>query len=153
VGPPDDTEREDEAMATKTDFTEDEWATLQRGVTGSGFLVSMSDRGFFDTFKESGAIAKHLSAAHTNSPSALVRDIAKAHGTGFGLTSKPDEVEAGTLEALRASVALLTAKSPDDVDAYRSLVVAVAESVSKAAKGGDEVEAATIARIREAVGA
>ena len=31
-------------MATKADFTEDEWKALQRGVTGAGALVSVSDR-------------------------------------------------------------------------------------------------------------
>jgi len=140
-------------MATKADFTDDEWATLQRGLTGSGTLVALVDRGFFDTFKESGSLAKHLAKAHTSSPSALVRDIAKAHGTGFAMSAKPDEIESGTLDALRSSVALLTAKAPDDLAEYRATVVDVAEAVSAAAKGGDDVEAAAIAKIRQAVGA
>src|SRR5262245_42807923 len=33
-------------MATKADFTEDEWKALQRGVTGAGMLVSVSDTDF-----------------------------------------------------------------------------------------------------------
>jgi hypothetical protein len=140
-------------MATKADFTEDEWATLQRGLTGAGTLVALVDRGFFDTFKESGSLAKHLAQAHTSSPSALVRDIAKAHGTGFAMSAKPDEIESGTLDALRAAVALLTAKSPEDVDDYRATVVDIATAVSAAAKGGDEVEAAAIVKIKAAVGA
>src|SRR6478752_3992796 len=100
-------------MATQSDFTADEWSTLQRGLTGAGFLVSMSDRKFFDTFKETGALAKHLVQARQSSPSALVRDIANTHGTGFAVTAKPDEVESGTIEALRSAVALLEAKSPE----------------------------------------
>ena len=47
-------------MATKEDFTEEEWETLQKGVTGAGFWMTIADRGFFDTFKESSALAKHL---------------------------------------------------------------------------------------------
>ena len=31
-------------MATKADFTEDEWKALQQGVTGSAMLVSLADR-------------------------------------------------------------------------------------------------------------
>ena len=31
---------------------------MQKGVTGTGLLVSVSDRSFFDTFKESAALAK-----------------------------------------------------------------------------------------------
>ena len=47
-------------MTTKTDFTESEWAALQKGVTGSGFLVSLSDRDLSDTFGEVGAMAKYV---------------------------------------------------------------------------------------------
>ena len=43
-------------MAGKTDFSEAEWKTLQKSVTGAGMLVASSDRGFFDTFKEAGAL-------------------------------------------------------------------------------------------------
>ena len=31
-------------MATKTDFTEPEWQALEKGITGSALLVSLSDR-------------------------------------------------------------------------------------------------------------
>ena len=31
-------------MATKTDFTDQEWESLQKGVSGAGLLVSLSDR-------------------------------------------------------------------------------------------------------------
>jgi hypothetical protein len=48
-------------MATKADFTEDEWETLRKGVTGAGMLVSIGDRDFTDTFGEVGALAKRLS--------------------------------------------------------------------------------------------
>ena len=51
----------------------------------------------------------------------MIREIAGTHGTGFGLTAKPDEVEAKTLAA--SSVAILEAKAPAELDAYRSLVL------------------------------
>jgi hypothetical protein len=53
----------------------------------------------------------------------MIREIAGTHGTGFGLTAKPDEVEAKTLAALQSSVAILEAKAPAELDAYRSLVL------------------------------
>jgi regulator of RNase E activity RraA len=64
----------------------------------------------------------------------------------------PDEIEPKTLEALQASVALLQAKSPEDLDDYRILVMDVAESVAAAAKGGEVAEAAEVEKIRQAVG-
>ena len=59
-------------MATKTDFTDSEWEALEKGITGAGTLVAISDRGFFDTFKEASALAKHVSAAHAENESELV---------------------------------------------------------------------------------
>jgi hypothetical protein len=140
-------------MATKADFTEDEWHVLQRGMTGSGMLVSLSDRDLTDSFGEAGAMGKYLSGAQVASASPLVRDLAKTHGTGFGLTASPDKVRAETMEALRTSVATLTAKAPDELDAYRQLVLGLAQAVAEAKGGEKPVETTMIGEIREALGA
>ena len=140
-------------MATKADFTEDEWHVLQRGVTGSGVLVSLSDRDLTDSFGEAGAMGKYLAGAQVASASPLVRDLAKTHGTGFGLTASPDKVRAETMEALRTSVATLTAKAPDELDAYRQLVLGLSQAVAEAKGGEKPVEATMIGEIREALGA
>ena len=109
--------------------------------------------GFFDSFKEAGTLAKHLAAASESSPSELIRELAGTHGTGFGMTARPAEVEAKTVAALESAAAILQAKAPDDLDAYRRLVVELATSVSGAATGGDDAEAEAIAKVRAAVGA
>jgi tellurite resistance protein len=140
-------------MASKTDFSEAEWDQLHKGAAGAGLLVSVSDRSFFDSFKEAGALAKHLAGARTSSDSELVRELSKEHGTGFGMTAAPDKVELETLEALRASIATLEAKSPEDAVAYRQFVLDVAESVGNAGGGGEDSERAAIEKIREALGA
>jgi hypothetical protein len=139
-------------MATKTDFTQEEWTELQRGVSGSGFLVSLSDRDFTDTFGEVGAMAKYLAGQQVSATSDLIRELSKTHGTGFGLTASPDKVRAETIAALTSSVALLGTKSPGDVGPYRELVLGVAHAVA-AAKGGGEnaVETQMIAAISEAL--
>ena len=74
-------------MATKADFTEDEWKTMQRGVTGAGTLTSVADADFTDSFGEASALAKYLADRRRSSESALMRDLASVHGTGFGLTA------------------------------------------------------------------
>ena len=134
-------------------FDDSEIETLRRGATGAGLLVSLSDRGFFDSFKEAGALAKHVAAARGNSGSALLRRIAEGRGTGFGVTASADEVESGTLDALRSSVQLLQSKAPDELEAYRAFVLDVARSVAAAAPGGDEAEGGAIAKIEGALGA
>jgi len=138
-------------MPGKNDFTEQEWDQLRKGATGAGLLVSVSDRSFFDSFKEAGSLAKHMAGGRSGD-SELIRELSSERGTGFGVTSSPQEIEAGTVEALQSAVATLEAKAPEEVDAYRSFVLELAESVGKAAGGGDEVEAATVEKIRSALG-
>jgi hypothetical protein len=138
-------------MASKADFTEQEWEQLRKGVTGAGLLVSLADRSFFDTFKEAGALAKHLGEARRGTDSQLLQELAETRGSGFGLTAKPEEIESGTLDSLRSAVATLEQKAPDEVDAYRSFVVEVARSVSKAAGGGEESESEAIGKIETAL--
>jgi hypothetical protein len=115
-------------------------------------LVAISDRGFFDTFKEANALAKHLAAAHAQSESELVRELASAHKNPFGVTASPQEIEQGTVDSLHAAVAALEAKSPDDLPAYRKLVLDVAQSVAEAAKGVAPNEATALETVKTAVG-
>jgi hypothetical protein len=132
-------------------LTETDIETLRRGALGAGLLVSVSDRGFFDTFKEAGTLAKHVAAARSGSESAVVRQIAEGRGVGFGVTSSPQEIESGTLDSLRSAVSMLEEKAPAELEAYRSFVLDLARSVAAAAPGGDEAEAATVAKIEEAL--
>ena len=140
-------------MASKADFTEPEWEAMQKGISGAGLLVAISEPGLFDTFKEASALAKHLAAAHAKSDSELVRELATVHGNPFGMTAKPAEVEQGTVDSLHAAVAALEAKSPDDLPAYRALVLDVAQSVAEAAKGVAPSESKALETVRTAVGA
>jgi hypothetical protein len=132
-------------------LSENDIETLRKGAMGAGLLVSVSDRKFFDTFKEAGTLAKHVAAARADSQSSVVRQVAEGRGAGFGVTTSPSEIESGTLEALRSSVSLLQAKAPDEVAAYRSFVLELAKSVAAAAPGGEEAESGTIAKIEAAL--
>lgn len=138
-------------MATKADFTEQEWESLHKGVTGAGLLVSLTDRSFFDTFKEAGALGKHLAQAKQGNSSELVREIASVHGTGFGLTSSPDKVETETLATLQNAKTTLESKAPDELEAYRQFVIGVAQSVADAAGGGEAPESDAIEKISSAL--
>ena len=139
-------------MATKTDFTEQEWKALQGAVTGAGLWVASVDRGFLDTFKEASALAHHLRDAHAKSDSALVRDIAGGTERPFGMTASPAEMEQASTDALREALAALEAKSAPDVPAYKRLVLDVAESVANAAKGVSASENEALGRLKVALG-
>ena len=139
-------------MATKADFSEQEWEALRKGLSGAGMLVSLSDRDFTDTFGEAGALAKYLSGQQVASSSQLVRELASGRPSGFGLTASPDNVRAETMESIKAAVAALSAKAPEDLPAYREAVLGVAEAVANAKSGEAPVEASMIEEIRAAVG-
>jgi hypothetical protein len=123
-------------VATRNDFSDDEWTALQKGLMGSGMLVSVSDRDLTDTFGEAGALGKYLAGQQVAATSDLMRELAKTRGTGFGLTASPDEIRTETMAALATAVAALQAKAPEDVTAYRGLVLGLAHAVADA-KGGE----------------
>jgi hypothetical protein len=140
-------------MATRSDFTDDEWEALQKGVTGAGMLVSVSDQDFTDMFGEASALAKALRAQHEQGASELIRELAATRGTGFGLTASRNEVESETLASLRSATELLAAKAPDEVEGYRQLVLGVADAVAAAKSGVEPGETAALDRIKDALGA
>lgn len=140
-------------MTTRSDFSDEEWATLQKGITGSAMLVSLSDRDFTDTFGEVGAMAKYLAGQQMAAPTELSRELAKTKGTGFGFGTSPDKLRTETVDALKAAAALLASKAPDEAGPYRDLVLGVSRAVADAKGGEVPVETQMLATIREALGA
>ena len=138
-------------MARKEDFTAEEWEQLQKGATGAALLVSVSDPGFFETFKEAGAAARHMAEARRDSSSELIRELAEAPARGFGLGMTPEQVERETLDALRSGASALKAKAPDEADAYREFVLATAQSVAAAAEDVGASETGAIDKIGSAL--
>jgi uncharacterized protein YaaR (DUF327 family) len=139
-------------MATKADFTDEEWKAMQEGITGAGMYVAIIDRGFFDSFKEASALAHHLREAQQHSDSVLIRDLATGHDKPFGMTASQQEIEQTTEATLKQAVSILEAKSPEDVAAYKQLVLDVAQSVAEAAKGVSDQENQALDHIRAALG-
>jgi hypothetical protein len=139
--------------ATRADLTEAEWAALQKGITGSAMLVSLADRDFTDSFGEVGALAKYLQGQQVAGASGLVRELAKTHGTGFGLGTSPEKMRTETIDALNASLQTLRAKAPDEVDGYRQLVLGACQAVAEAKGGVTTVEATMLEQIQAALSA
>ena len=81
----------------------------------------------------------------------LIAEVANVKGTGFGLTSSPQEIETQTIEALKSSMSTLAAKSPGDAQAYRDFVLNVAKSVGEAVKGTSAAESGAIQKIEGAL--
>ena len=140
-------------MATKADFTEGEWAALQKGLTGSAMLVSLSDRDLSDTFGEVGALAKFLQGQQVAGSSELMREVAKTHGSGFGFGTSPEKMRAETMAALTTALTALAAKAPDETGAYRELVLGAAQTVADAKGGVTPIESTMLDEVRAALNA
>jgi len=138
-------------MATKTDFSADEWKTLSTGLLGAAMFVSLSDRDFTDTFGEVGAMTKYLQGMQMTGSTELMRELAHEHGNPFGLTASPDRVRDETIASLKAAAATLASKAPDEVEPYREFVTNLAKSVAMAKGGESSVETAALSQISDAL--
>ena len=139
-------------MAGRETFTDEQWDTLHRGLTGAGMWVALSERGFTSTFKESTAMASFLAHQASESNTQLGRELCGTKGTGWKMSSSPEEVRQRTLAALADAVTLLQEKDPEDLADYKALVLALAHHVSEAAPGGEDVEGHVIDEIAAALG-
>lgn len=151
-------------MAGRVAFTTEEWADLGSALTSAAELVSFCDGGRSGMAREMSKVRRTLKNARNRHPSQLVRELAGEPGRSvIGAHLSPGEAEEPVLRVLRAAVAVLSAKAPEELEAYRRFVVHLGEVAAKATRsggvfglGGQRVsyaEASTLARIRQAVGA
>jgi hypothetical protein len=140
-------------MASRADFTNAEWKAMQKGVVGAGLLVCVSDPDYTDTFPEVGVLAMYLDEQREGSASELVRELAAVHVSGSGLVDDQKDAETEIFEALRTSSAVLGTKGPDEVAAYRELVMGAAAAVAEARSGVSPLETTMVAKLEAALGA
>ncbi|PYC67492.1 hypothetical protein C7C45_20995 [Micromonospora arborensis] len=133
-------------MIMEQRLTDEERLTLKTGAFGAVFLVSNADPGVLGVLRESLAASGALADASGTVKEAL---------TSGPLPRLPRdsqlEIESVVLPALRQSVRILQEKSPQDVEAYRSLVLTAADRVARAHDGVAPAEAVAIDQIRGAL--
>jgi hypothetical protein len=141
-------------VATKSDFSAEEWQVLEFAMLDTMMYMSLVDPGFWASFKEAGAVARFLAGRRQNSPSDLVRDLAgDIHARrDQEVVAHPANMEAPILARIEAAVALIAKKAPEDAAAFRDLIVGVANSAAGAVDGTTEHEREAIERIEAALG-
>ena len=150
-------------MATKSDFSADEWTTIVEGPVLAGMRVVKAARG--GTIRESLAIGKVYAEARQSqganelldslvaSPPAV--DTQKLQGAG--------DLPSLATERLQEALRLLEEKgTPEDIAAYGQFVLSVAQTAAEAHKEGgfigiggrqvSEEEQAALDELRELVG-
>jgi hypothetical protein len=135
-------------MASKADFTEEEWTRLKRAPFVAGMAISLADPGGpIEAFHETSATLKAvLRGAQESSRGELVDALARETAqdvqehknplSGFKPT-KGATAGVEILDELRAVGAIVAQKgTPDDVAALRDWLLEVAQDAANAAKEG-----------------
>jgi len=147
-------------MTGKADFTTEEWETVLQGPPTAGMIVVTAQRG--GTFRETFSIAKtYVEARQHHGESELLDEIVSARPeldrTRY---HSAEELKDHGLQHLRDAVGLLERKAtPEELDAYKSFVLNLADKVANAhrehgsAEAVSEAEHAAIEEIAAALGA
>lgn len=164
-------------MATKSDFTPDQWRKILQSPLLVGFAVSAADpSGIIGTVQEGMASARALAAARADARAdilikAVVDDLLTAEGRtqaredvrrliqGVEMT----EIKTRALEELRNTSKILDATTPLEAGPFKKWLMDIANKVAEAGTeggllgiGGEKVSAAeraTLAEIAVAIGA
>ena len=124
-------------MAKKADFNADEWSTVVEGPMLAGMRVVGAERG--GTIRESVAIGKvYAEARRAQGESELLDELVasppsidpqRLQGTG--------DIASASSDRLREALRILSEKaSPEDTEAYKRFVMAVAQAAAEAHKEG-----------------
>jgi hypothetical protein len=133
-------------MTTKADFTDEEWARLERAPLVAGMAISLADPGGpIEAVKESVAAIKTVTEAAQSGGGELVGSVAasfaekaKQRQNPLG-DFKPRGATAGQeiLEELRVVNDLVRHKAtPEEAAAFREWLLTAAKRASEAAKEG-----------------
>ena len=162
-------------MATKADFTTDEWKTLLESPILSAFAISAADpSGFFSMLREGWANAKELAAAKTSASDELIkavaddlftaegRDAARGGVTALVKGAQPTEYKDKAIAEIARAASIVDAKAPTDALAFKTWLAHMAQIVAEAGvEGGflgfggvqvSEKEKATLAELHKTLG-
>ena len=140
-------------MTGKADFTPEEWQTVLQGPPTAGMIVVTAQRG--GTFRETLSIAKaYVEARQQHGASELLDEIVSARPElDHTRYHSPEELKEHGLQHLRDAVGLLERKATaEQLDAYKSFVLSLADKVANAHREdgkADAVSEAERAAIRE----
>ena len=163
-------------MATKTDFSPEEWKLLLESPMMTSMAVTAAEpSGLWGMLKESFASATDLAKAASDAgANSLVKAVATDFTTSEGRSTARDDLKAKlagskaadikvkSIDALKQVSALLDTKAPGDAVAFKSWLRQISENVAEAAEEGgfmgfggvkvSEAEKATLADISRALG-
>ncbi len=141
-------------MATKNDFSEDQWQRLQWAVSDTMSYISLADPGFWDSFGEANAAAKYIAKARTSSESLLVRDLAGdvKGGRDKEATSSPTDLAGKVTARISEASGIVAEVAPEEHEAFKAFILGLADVTAEAKGSTADNEAEAIDRVRIALG-
>jgi hypothetical protein len=141
-------------VATKGDFSEEQWSSLAFAVEDAMMLVSVANGPhFFESMGEATASARYMAEQAKASTSTLVRDLA----TGLGLHRDKtlprdlDNMEPAVLRRVGEASKIVADVAPDELPAFKEFLMGVARAAAQAKNGVDEKEQAALDEIQSAL--
>jgi hypothetical protein len=133
-------------MTTKTDFAEEEWATLVRSPVVAGMAITLADPGGpIEVVKETSAVLKFVTSSSSEQRDDLVGELAReVRGLAEQRQNpvgdfKPRGSMAGKeiVDELSRANEIVSAKaSPEEAEAFRAWIMEGAGRAAEAAKEG-----------------
>jgi hypothetical protein len=143
-------------MTGKADLSAEEWDTVSHGPTTAGLILVTAQRG--GTFRETFAITKLYAEVRKQPGSSELVDaiVAARPALDHGRYHSPAELRETGLRRLGEAIEVLERKAtPDELTAYRSFVLELAERVANAHREHgvpvSEAEQAALDEVRAAM--
>jgi hypothetical protein len=160
-------------VTTKSDFTEEEWATLVRAPMVAGMAITFADPGGpIEVVKETTAVLKFATGSSSEQRGDLVGEVAREmrglveQRKNPAADFKPRGTMAGKeiLDELSRADEIVAAKAtPEEAEAFRAWIMECAQRAAEAAKEGgflgfraeqvSQGEKDMLAQLRSALGA
>jgi hypothetical protein len=142
-------------MATKSDFTEEQWNSLAFAIEDAVMLVSVANGAhFFESISEVTASARFMADQAKASNSTLVRDLATGLGMHRDKTLPRDlqAMEPAVLQRVTDASKIVADVALDELPAFKEFLLGSADAAAEAKNGVDSAEASAIEKITAALG-
>lgn len=140
-------------MATADDFSAEEWEAISDGPVYAGFMIITASKG--GTIRETFSMSKAWAEARQRHGESELLDAVVAEKPK--LDDKPGsaiEMHNAGIQMLQRAVQAIEAKSPGDVEGYRSFVNGLAERVAEAhEEDGEKISSGERSVLDEIAGA
>lgn len=133
-------------MSKKSDYSPEEWKSITGAPYLAGLFITMADpSGIGGVMKEAMAVGKAVAEAGANNQTEVIKSLVEGlKEAGFKAKAELPDVPKGDLATAKAAtfdhvqkaITALSAKSPSEVEAYKTWLMTAAKKVSEAAKEG-----------------